>query len=299
MRRRVQQLYIPSLTDCPTSTTNTADCTTTTTSSIDSVTPSTHTTDSLKTTAVQTPSRRISLETYRLRALRTTTTAASTTSTTDSTVMTTHEDSMDDYLPTNDTNDDTASISSYTCSRGSSCSDCSSCTDRSHRQTTIDDDYEPLSPPAKRRRLKYDPLLSSTNDYEPLYSPTMPLYSPEPATYRPTTINKDLTDGPTFPPRPINIPTNPGNARYASRMRKRALQIGVKPENMTYTIDGHTLTKREIVNHKDFHYELTTTFSPLPTSKKLKDRSCQTGRQQRRCTEDCPGCGNTFTFTCI
>ena len=232
---------------------------------------------------------------------------------------------MDDNLPTNDTNDDTASISSYTCSRGSSCSDCSCCTDRSHRQTTIDDDDEPLSPPAKRRRLKYDPLLSSTNDYEPLYSPTMPLYSPEPATYIPTTINKDLPDGPTFPPRPINIPTNPGNdryaylshdprtvfagapssffkspdARYASRMRKRALQIGVKPENMTYTIDGHTLTKREIVNHKDFHYELTTTFSPLPTSKRLKDRSCQTDREQRRCTEDCPGCGNTFTFTCI
>ena len=318
-----------SLTDCTTSTTSTADCTTTTTSSIDSVTPSTHTSDSQMTTAVQTPSRRISLKTYRLRALRTTTTAASTstiigTGTTDSTVMTTREDSMDDNLPKNDTNDDTASISSYTCSRGSSCSDCSSCTDRSHRQTTIDDDYEPLSPPAKRRRLEYDPLLSSTNNYEPLYSLTMPLYSPEPATYRPTTINKDLPDGPTFPPRPINIPTNTGNdryaylshdprtvfagapssffkspdARYASRMRKRALQIGVKPENMRYTIDGHILTKREIVNHKDFHYELTT-FSPLPTSKKLKDRSCQTDRQQRRCTEDCPGCGNTFTFTCI
>ena len=87
------------------------------------------------------------------------------------------------------------------------------------------------------------------------------------------TINKELTDRPTFTPRPINIPINPGNdryaylshdpqtvfarapssffktpdARYASRMRKRALQI------MTYTIDGHTLTKREIVNHKDFH----------------------------------------------
>ena len=149
--------------------------------------------DSLSTTAVQIPSRKISLETYRLRALRTTTKAAATmstikgTGTSDNTVMTTHEDSMDDNLPTNDTNDDTASISSYTstCSRGSGCSDCSCCTDRPPRRTTNeDDDYEPLSPPAKRRRLEYDPLLSSPNHYEPLYSPTMPLYSPEPATYR-------------------------------------------------------------------------------------------------------------------
>ena len=232
---------------------------------------------------------------------------------------------MDANLPSNDTNDDTASISSYTCSRGSSCIDCSSCTDRSPRRTTNEDELEPLSPPAKRRRLEYDPLLSSPNDYKPLYSPTIPLYSPEPATYRPTTINRELPDGPIFPPRPINIPTNPGSdryaylshdprtvfagapssffktphARYASRMRERALQIGVKQENMTYSIDGHTLTKREIVNHNDFHYELTTPFSPLPTSKKLKDISSQTDRQQRRCTEDCPGCVNTFTFTCI
>ena len=142
---------------------------------------------------------------------------------------------------------------------------------------------------------------------------------------RPTTIDRELPDGPTFPPRPVYIPTNPGNdcykylshepctvfagapssffkepdARYASLMRKRALQIGVKPEDITYSIDGHTRTRTEIVHHNDFHFELTTTFSLLSTSKKLKDTSSQTDRQQQRCTENCHGCGNTLSFTCL
>ena len=119
----------------------------------------------------------------------------------------------------------------------------------------------------------------------------------------------------------INIPKNPGkdkyaylahdprtvfagapssflkslDARYASRLRKRALQIGVKQNDISNCIDGHTLMKREIVHDNDFHYELMTTFTPIPTSKKFKDRSSQTDRSQLRCTEDCPGCRNTFT----
>ena len=88
------------------------------------------------------------------------------------------------------------------------------------------------------------------------------------------------------------------DARYSSRVRKRTLQIGVKQDDVSYCIDGHTLTKREKVHDNDFNYELTTNFTPIPTSKKFKDRYSQTDRPQRRCTEDCPRCGNTFTFTC-
>ena len=38
----------------------------------------------------------------------------------------------------------------------------------------------------------------------------------------------------------------------------------MKQDDISYcTLDGHTLTKREIVHDNDFHYELTTTFTPI------------------------------------
>ena len=67
----------------------------------------------------------------------------------------------------------------------------------------------------RNKRLEYDPLLTSTRLSEPLYSPTMPAFSPEhTCTYRPIKIFKSL-DGATFPPRPVHILTNPGKDRYA------------------------------------------------------------------------------------
>ena len=316
------------------------------------------------TRAAHTPHRRISIQTYRQRAAQTTTrtrttnspTTSITTSVTDNLTQTTDKSSrtnsrqtgedqtLQDRYPNftldqiktafrqipdgldQEDSDTDSSISSYTCSKGSSCSDCSTSTEHdrhaSQGQNHMDEEITP--PPAKKPRLEYDPLLTTTRQSEPLYSPTMPAFSPEHTfTYRPTKIFKSQ-DGATFPPRPITIPTNPGkdryaylahdprtvfagapssflkslDARYASRLRKRALQIGVKQDDISYCIDGHTLTKREIVHDNDFHYELTTTLSPIPMAKKFKDRSSQTDRPQRRCTEDCLGCGNTFTFTC-
>ena len=140
-----------------------------TTSEMDSATSATV---SLVTTAAQTSHRRISLQTYRLRALQTTSTGDSLiTLTTASTITTTSmTDSFNDYT----------SFSPYTRSRGASCSDCSICTDhdQSPGRTKNDDELEPLSPPAKRARLEYNPIRTSPNDYETLFSPTMPLYSP-------------------------------------------------------------------------------------------------------------------------
>ena len=316
------------------------------------------------TRAAHTPHRRISIQTYRQRAAQTTTRTRTTnspntsitTSVTDNLTQTTDKSSRTNSRQTGDDltlkdrypnftldqiktafrqipdgldqgdSDTDSSISSYTCSKGSSCSDCSTSTDHdrhaSQGRNHMDEEITP--PPAKKPRLEYDPLLTTTRQSKPLYSRTMPAFSPEhTCTYRPTKIFKSQ-DGATFPPRPITIPTNPGkdryaylahdprtvfagapssflkslDARYASRLRKRALQIGVKQDDISYCIDGHTLTKREIVHDNDFHYELTTTFTPIPTAKKFKDRSSQMDRPQRRCTEDCPGCGNTFTFTC-
>ena len=113
--------------------------------------------------------------------------------------------------------DTDSSISSYTCSKGSSCSDCSASTDhyRQASQGRNHMDKKITPPPAKKPRLEYDPLLTTTRLSEPLYSPTMPAFSHEhTCTYRPTKIFKSQ-DGATFPPRPINIPTNPGKDRYA------------------------------------------------------------------------------------
>ena len=58
----------------------------------------------------------------------------------------------------------TDSISSYTCSKGSSCSDCSTSTDpdRKASQGQILMDKKITPHPAKKPRLKYDPLLTST-----------------------------------------------------------------------------------------------------------------------------------------
>ena len=142
---------------------------------------------------------------------------------------------------------------SYTCSRGSSCSQHSS--PRSLTPT-----------PAKRPRLEYDSGQTNyTYPTEPVYSPTMPPFSPEPMDYTPTPINRPV-DGPTFPQRPIHISTNPGrdtyaflhhdprtlfagvpsifsrtpDARYAAKLRKKALQIGCPPGNVRFCVDGHT-----------------------------------------------------------
>ena len=207
------------------------------------------------TRAAHTPVRRISIQTYRQRASQTTTrtrttnspTTSTTTSVTENLTQTTDKSSRVNSRQTGDNqtlqdrypnftldqiktafrqipdgidqggSKTDSSISSYTCSKGSSCSDCSTSTDhdRQASQGRKHMDEEITSPPAKKPRLEYNPLLTSTRLSEPLYSPTMPAFSPEhTCTYRPTKIFKSQ-DGATFPPRPINIPTKPGKDRYA------------------------------------------------------------------------------------
>ena len=236
-------------------------------------------------------------------------------------------------LPTQSSafSDDESSSSSSS----SSCSfDCSDCSKRSHRCDSCFEDQPSLpsrkrhlsSPSAervKKQRLEYKlrlPTCDTPPSLDPLYSPTMPPFSPETREYVPSTIQR-VEKGPEFPPKPISIPLNPGrdryaflshdprtlfagapssfsripDARYASKLRNRALQIGCKPEDVSYCVRGHTITKTETAKHKDFYYQLTTTFSPTPRATRFKTGSTQTDVELPRFSKDCHGCGHLFT----
>ena len=89
------------------------------------------------------------------------------------------------------------------------------------------------------------------------------------------------------------------NIRYQSFS---VFAIGSTPAKDIYMIifSGNKIglqTPQSVIDHDhDFHYELATTFTPA--SRNFKDPSSQTDIPQRRCTEDCLGYGNSFTFIC-
>ena len=85
------------------------------------------------------------------------------------------------------------------------------------------------------------------------------------------------------------------DARYASKLRNKALQIGCRPEDVSYCVRGHTITKTEIAKHQDFYYQLTTTFPSIPRATRFKTGSIQTDVELPRCSKDCHGCGRLFT----
>ena len=162
------------------------------------------------------------------------------------------------------------------------------------------------------------------NHYQITYSPSMPPYSPpgQPTLpdYIPSKIQKQGLR-PIFPPKQISIPLQPGkdrysflshdprtlfagapssfakdpDSRYASMLRRKALQIGCQPGDISYCIDGHTLTKTEEVKTDSFHYKMTTTFSPLPKPTRFSNATTQTKTFIPRCSKDCYGCGRLFT----
>ena len=228
-----------------------------------------------------------------------------------------------------------SSSASSTSSSSGSCSTCSSSSSSSSTasSTSSSSDISDCSHPIKRssagspvrenkrRRLEYDPVESLSQD-DIQYSPTMPPYSPDapsPA-YQPTEINPDVNQ-PKFPPRPLHIPLNPARDRYSflsydprtlfagapssfmkskearfmSKARREALQIGVDPTNVKYCVEGHTMTKSEIVQKGDFFYKMTTTFSPLPQSARMTSTKTQTDEVPPRCSKNCHGCGRQFT----
>ena len=179
-------------------------------------------------------------------------------------------------------------------------------------------------------------LVSTESPYSPssgspLYSHSMPFYSPSmlqysqgspesAVEYAPTKkrrLHSDTTK-PKFPPPPVDIPIQKSrnkydfcfmtpypfcwisfsflhgeDSKYASRMRKRALQIVAKPDDISYCVDGHVLSTMETVKTEIFFYEMSTTFKPLPTKKRFESTARQTdvqtsyceagGRVERRC----------------
>ena len=165
----------------------------------------------------------------------------------------------------------------------------------------------------------------SPSSDSPLYSPSMPLYSPSMPQYSPgspesvveyipTKKRRLLSDKtkPKFPPLPVDIHIYKSrnkydyllhdprtlfagapsfflhgeDSKYAFKMRKRALQIGTKPEDISYCIDGHVLSTVETVKTESFFYQMSTTFSPLPKKKRFESTASQTEVQ----TLYCEGC---------
>ena len=80
-----------------------------------------------------------------------------------------------------------------------------------------------------------------------------------------------------------------------SKARKEALQIGVDPSDVKYCVEGHTMTKTEMVQKGDFFYKMTTTFSPLPQSARMTSTKTQTDEVPPRCSKNCHGGGRQFT----
>ena len=153
----------------------------------------------------------------------------------------------------------------------------------------------------------------------PLYSHSIPQYSPgSPESvieYVPTKkrrLHSDKTKPKFPPPPPVDIPIYKSrnkydyllhdprtlfagapssflhgeDSKYASKMRKRALQIGTKPEDISFCIDGHVLSTMETVKTESFFYQMSTTFSPLPKKKRFESTASQTDVQ----TLYCEGC---------
>ena len=42
------------------------------------------------------------------------------------------------------------------------------------------------------------------------------------------------------------------DSNYVSKLRKKALQIGVRPENISHPQEGHTITRTEFMKQRDF-----------------------------------------------
>ena len=167
---------------------------------------------------------------------------------------------------------------------------------------------------------------TSPSPTETPYSPTMPYFNPNSNASEP----EERKDGPTergdwsstgFPPKPIPLEQAKSRDRYsyllhdprtvfagapstflkdeaskyADRLRRRALQIGVKPENLSFCDDGHSLTRTEVVQKGDFIYKLTSTLTPLPKHTRLREQGSQTESEEcPRCRPGCRGCGRVF-----
>ena len=166
------------------------------------------------------------------------------------------------------------------------------------------------------------PSSSPTPRQQP-YSPTMPYYNPGSIgavpEYTPTMRDELPTVG--FPPKPIALSHTRSrdrysyllhdprtlfagapstfqkdeDSKYADRLRRKALQIGVRPENLSFCADGQSITRTEFVQQGDFIYKLTSTLTPIPKPTRLRDRSVQTETDDHpRCRSGCPGCGMVF-----
>ena len=143
----------------------------------------------------------------------------------------------------------------------------------------------------------------SPSSDSPLYSPSMPLYSPSMPQYSPGSPESVVEYVPTkkrrlhsektkpkFPPPPVDIPIykyeyllhdlrtlfagappffSSEDSKYASKMRNRALQIGTKPEDISYCIDGHVLSTMETLKTESFFYHMSTTLSRCPKRRDL------------------------------
>ena len=85
------------------------------------------------------------------------------------------------------------------------------------------------------------------------------------------------------------------NAKYADRLRRKALQIGVRHENLSYCADGYSLTRTEFVQQGTFLYKLTSTLTPLPKQTRLREQRAQTENDDCPiCCSGCRGCGRVF-----
>ena len=172
------------------------------------------------------------------------------------------------------------------------------------------------SPPESPR----SPMTMSPTPSEE-YSPSMPDYESE-AESVPEYVPTSRGDCPSFPPKQIKLhqpkskdrygyllhdprtlfagaPSSflkDADSNYASKLGKKALQIGVKPENISYCQEGHTITRTEFVKQGDFLYKLQSTLTPVSKPTRLREFGTQTEDNNKpRCRPGCPGCGMVFT----